>query len=121
MDNASNDETEAVVQEYAKKDKRITYVKNPANVGPVNNMIKGVASLDSDFYSLLNDDDFLLPTIHEQAMEAFNRDPRIGFACARIVKADLMSEKIALLNRDWASGVYDPSMPLTSKMLDRIS
>jgi glycosyltransferase involved in cell wall biosynthesis len=117
-DNASDDETEAAVREYARHDQRVQYFKNPSNVGAVRNVIKGIAAVTTDHYSLLSDDDFLLPSFYEEAISAFQEYPEIGFACAPVVKIDLLSGKVSPLNGDWQTGLYAPSVPVATRMME---
>jgi glycosyltransferase involved in cell wall biosynthesis len=59
-DNASGDETESVVRELMQQDHRISYVKNDENIGCIANFYKGVEAVETDYYSILSDDDILL-------------------------------------------------------------
>ncbi|MBT9169400.1 MAG: GalNAc(5)-diNAcBac-PP-undecaprenol beta-1,3-glucosyltransferase [Syntrophomonadaceae bacterium] len=115
-DNASGDETEDVVAEYIRHDDRVFYFKNSQNIGGVNNMIQGVYAVNTDFYSLLNDDDFLLPDFYENAMREFESHPQAGFVCAKIITVDLVNKKMQFRSKDWLPGVYQPSNKIASKM-----
>lgn len=117
-DNASGDETEEVVAEYIRRDDRVFYVKNDHNLGAINNMIKGVEAVSTEFYLLLNDDDFLLPDFYESAMREFERCPRAGFVCTGTIVVDVANKKMQYRNRDWVPGVYDPSNVVISKMFN---
>jgi glycosyltransferase involved in cell wall biosynthesis len=115
-DNASGDETEAVVAAYAQRDARVVYFKNGQNIGAVNNMIRGVEGVTTPFYSLLNDDDFLLPGFFENVMAGFARHPSAGFACAKSLIVDRVRNRISFRNRDWEGGFYEPSIENTNHM-----
>lgn len=115
-DNASGDETEDVVAEYIRHDDRIFYFKNRQNIGALNNMTQGVDAVTTDFYSLLNDDDFLLPDFYENAMREFEIYPCSGFVCAKTITVDLVNKKMQFRNQDWLHGVYQPSNEIVSKM-----
>lgn len=115
-DNASGDETEDVVAEYIRHDDRIFYFKNSQNIGALNNMAQGINAVTTDFYSLLSDDDFLLPDFYENAMREFERHPRSGFVCAKTITVDLVNKRMQFRNRDWLHGVYQPSNEIASKM-----
>lgn len=117
-DNASGDETESVVSEYVQQDERVRYIKNPTNVGAIANMIGGVQNVQTEFYSLLNDDDFLMPDFYENAMEEFSKCPAATFVCARTMTVDLINRRMQLRNKDWLSGQYIPSIETTSHMFD---
>lgn len=115
-DNASEDETEDVVAEYIRQDDRVFYIKNNQNIGALNNMIQGVEAVSTDFYSLLNDDDFILPDFYQNAIREFERYPQAEFVCAKTITVDLINKKIQLRNKDWLPGVYEPSNQIISKM-----
>jgi Glycosyl transferase family 2 len=115
-DNASGDETEAVVAAYAQRDGRVVYHKNIENIGAVNNMVRGVAGVATEFYSLLNDDDFLLPGMFENVIAGFDRHPEAGFVCAKSLIVDRVKGRISFRNRDWEGGFYQPSIETTNKM-----
>jgi len=117
-DNASGDETEQIVTEYAKRDDRVTYYKNERNIGPVPNMKNGVAAVTTPFYSLLNDDDFLLPDFYYNAMEAIKECPEAGFVCAKAITIDLTKNRFAHRNEDWCAGVYRPSLKVMKQLYD---
>lgn len=115
-DNASGDETEGVVAKYVRRDDRITYFKNSENIGAANNMAQGVEAVNTDFYSLLNDDDFLLPNFYENAIGEFQSHPQAGFVCAKTIVVDVMNKRLQFRNKDWQGGLYQPSNEIASKM-----
>lgn len=115
-DNASGDETAEVVAEYIQDDDRVSYIKHKKNIGACNNMIKGVESVNTDYYSLLNDDDFLLPDFYRNAMQAFERSPEAEFICSKTISADTINKKWNFRNKDWLPGFYRPSNIIASKM-----
>lgn len=59
QDNASPDNTEAVVKTF--NDKRIKYFKNDTNIGGVRNAIEILEKASGDYVFYLTDDDFLFP------------------------------------------------------------
>ena len=59
VDNASEDNTSEVAQTYASKYDYIEYVKNTDNIGPINNFLKSIALVDTEYLHLLADDDVL--------------------------------------------------------------
>jgi glycosyltransferase involved in cell wall biosynthesis len=60
-DNASGDETAAVVAEFARHDNRIHYHCHEQNIGGLANFQFGLARVDTPYFSFLSDDDYLLP------------------------------------------------------------
>lgn len=115
-DNASGDETEEIVAEYIQRDKRIFYFKNEKNIGALNNIIQGIRSVNTEFYSILSDDDFILPKFYENAIHEFEECPLAGFVCAKTLTVDIVNEQMQFRNRDWSPGFYQPSKVIASKM-----
>lgn len=75
FDNASGDETASVVKELSLVDPRVKYYCHAENIGIYPNFIFGVESVRTPFFSLLSDDDVLLPGFYQEAMQAFERCP----------------------------------------------
>ena len=115
-DNASGDETEAIVKGFAVHDSRVFYYKNSENIGFMANILQGLNAVTTPFYSLLSDDDFLLPDFYEQAIKAFDTNPSAGFICSKTIMIDLINRKIKYRNQDWSAGFYEPSNETVSKM-----
>jgi glycosyltransferase involved in cell wall biosynthesis len=115
-DNASGDDTEHVVAEYSRHDPRIFYFRNISNIGAVNNIIQGVEAVTTGFYSILNDDDFILPDFYQNALMALDRYPEAGFVCAKSITIDLVYRKWQFRNCDWSPGLHRPSSEIASKM-----
>lgn len=115
-DNASGDETEAIVKAFSERDSRVFYFRNNENIGAQANIIQGLNAVTTPFYSLLSDDDFLLPDFYEQAINAFNMNPTSGFVCSKTIVIDLINKKIQYRNQDWAAGLHEPSNDIISKM-----
>lgn len=116
-DNASGDETEDVVREMCKLDRRIEYIKRVSNLGPGLNMVRAVSSVETPYFSLLNDDDFLLPDMYSDSMAAFLKHDRVGFVCSKTLSVDVTNASMQFRNGDWVGGFYEPSSALSSKML----
>lgn len=115
-DNASQDDTESVVMGYASHDARVSYHKNPENLGPVRNMIQGVNAVQTPYYSLLNDDDFLLPGFFERAVQGFVDHPEAMLSCTKTKVVNTADGSVILRNQDWQEGLYQPSPDLVKKM-----
>lgn len=115
-DNASQDGTESVVMDYANRDARVFYHKNPENLGPVRNMIQGVNAVETPYYSLLNDDDFLLPGFFERAVQGFVDHPEAMLSCTKTKVVNTADGSVILRNQDWQEGFYQPRPELVKKM-----
>lgn len=87
-DNASGDETSHVAAELMKEDSRVTYDCHPADIGSYGNFNHGIQAVRTPFFSLLSDDDFLVPDFYERAMECFVRFPEAAFVCMSTIVID---------------------------------
>ncbi|MCC5644920.1 glycosyltransferase family 2 protein [Nostoc sp. CHAB 5824] len=81
LDNASCDDTEAVVCSFA--DSRITYVRNETNIGIFRNWQRAIAVNSSPYLSILSDDDILLPGFIRESVLALDNHPDAGFSIAQ--------------------------------------
>jgi len=82
-DDSSTDETERVCREYAEKDRRIIYVKNPGNLGMPGNLNSGLQKCKCEFVADLHDGDIYAPTLIEKWRDALIKHPQAGFVFNR--------------------------------------
>ncbi|MEH2047998.1 glycosyltransferase family A protein [Nostoc sp.] len=78
LDNASDDDTEAVVRSFA--DSRIIYVRNEVNIGIFGNWQRSVELNTSPYLSILSDDDVLLPNFIRESVLALDNHPHAGLS-----------------------------------------
>ncbi|HXW77154.1 MAG TPA: glycosyltransferase family 2 protein [Candidatus Eremiobacteraceae bacterium] len=108
-DNASGDETESVVAHTSGGDPRVTYFRQPQNVGGIENFLFGMRRVTTPYFSFLSDDDVLLPNFYETALAGFASEPRALMSVASTVEVDaaglLRYVPLARWSRD---GAYDP-------------
>lgn len=115
-DNASSDETSTVTNEYALRDSRVKYFRNSENIGGARNIAKGIGAVNTKYYSLLSDDDFLLPGFYSNVLKAFEENPASSMVCAKTLTVDLVSKKVEFRNRDWQAGFFQPCVDVSRKM-----
>jgi glycosyltransferase involved in cell wall biosynthesis len=82
-DDCSTDDTEAVCQEYADKDRRIVYSKNRGNLGMPGNLNAGLRNCKYEFIADLHDGDIYAPTLIEKWRDALIKHPSAGFVFNR--------------------------------------
>lgn len=85
LDNASSDDTEAVVCSFA--DARITYMRNETNIGLFRNWNRAVELNSSPYLSILQDDDVMLPGFIRESVLALDKHPHaaLSFTHARFI------------------------------------
>ncbi len=79
FDNASGDGTGAVIAAIAARDARLRYHCHPSNIGGLANFEFGLRSVDTPFFSILSDDDYLLPGFYRHALEDLDAQPDAMF------------------------------------------
>lgn len=77
VDDASTDNTDEVVQKYL-SDKRITYYKNPVNLGLVGNFNKCLTYAKGTYLKFLLADDKLEPTLLEKFVPVMEQYPNVS-------------------------------------------
>jgi glycosyltransferase involved in cell wall biosynthesis len=108
-DNASGDSTAEVVQEFIQMDSRVTYYCHPENIGAGANFNFGLTEVKTPFFSLLSDDDILLPEFYETTLEGFKNYPDAGFSAGSVIS---MTDKGQIVSHQLSSwpryGYYEP-------------
>jgi hypothetical protein len=98
LDNASTDDTEAVVRSQA--DSRITYVRNETNIGMFRNWKRTVEINSSPYLSILSDDDRLLPNFIRESVLALDKHPHAGFSVGRAEFIDTNGVPLPITGRE---------------------
>ena len=75
IDDGSSDNTEQVVNKFAKKDKRIRYIKNEQNSGLVYSLNRGVNLAKGKYITRLDDDDYLFPEFFVEYVKFIDKYP----------------------------------------------
>src|SRR5690349_13137281 len=87
-DNASTDATEQIVRDYAARDPRVRYHRNPTDIGPANNHNVGVQLSRGEYFRWHAHDDMIAPTYLEECVKTLDADPTIVCAYPRTVIVD---------------------------------
>ena len=87
-DNASGDATERVVRAYAAVDPRINYHCHGSNIGLGRNLAFGLDRVTTQYFSVLSDDDWLLPDFYRMAVRALESRPDAAFVSTRVIHVD---------------------------------
>ena len=109
FDNASGDETPAVIKWFQQRGLPIEYHCHPENIGYQRNFTFAMTrSLTTEFCHLLNDDDFVLGDLFALSLAAHARVPGAIFSAARTawLTTDGVVEEVPL--RRWDREVFSP-------------
>ncbi|CAK8723029.1 hypothetical protein GMJAKD_12255 [Candidatus Electrothrix aarhusensis] len=79
FDNASQDETENVVQQLANNDSRVCYYRHEKNIGAILNFKAAVSSVTTKYFSILSDDDLLEKEFYEKALNVLEDNHDLMF------------------------------------------
>lgn len=105
-DNASDDQTEEIVKTFLKKDSRVKYHRHQENIGMMSNYKYAFDKIDTPFFSLLSDDDFLLPNFYETALKGFEQSPDAAFSACGVVQMDELGNFAGDPLASWRSEGY---------------
>ncbi len=97
QDNASTDATEDICLAYAARDRRVSYVRNPGNVGAAGNYNLVFERARGRYFKWAAHDDVCAPDFLERCVEALDRDPAVVLCCGQTV----------LINDDGSPVDYD--------------
>lgn len=78
VDNASNDGTWEICQQFARNDRRVRIFQNDTNIGPVRNWLACVEKARGEFGKILFSDDLMFPTFLENTLSHFQHAD-VGF------------------------------------------
>ena len=90
IDDGSRDETAAVAEAIAAKDRRVSVHSQP-NGGPSAARNRGIAVSTGEYVSMLDSDDLWMPQYLAQMGDALAADPRAGFAYTEAWELDELS------------------------------
>lgn len=91
-DNASSDRTEQICQEYAERDSRISYVRQPENLGAVPNFNRVFEISDSEYFKWAAVDDQCDPTYLEKAVQILDNHPDVVWCHSRSSHIDVTGQ-----------------------------
>jgi len=108
-DNASGDETFAIVAEISKGDPRVKYHCHSHNIGGIQNFNYGLQQVKTPYFSLLADDNTLLPHFFEEALDTLSRFPNAILFAGQTIFVNEKGQIIGSSLANWAPGlVYPP-------------
>jgi hypothetical protein len=108
FDNASDDDTESVAKALRGADARVTYFRHPTNIGAVANFDFGMRQVSTPYFSLLSDDDVLMPTWYATALETLDRHPDVVLVASRVPVLDDRARMLSPHVSGLSAGVHQP-------------
>jgi glycosyltransferase involved in cell wall biosynthesis len=96
-DNASTDQTAEICRAYAARDPRISYVRQPVNIGAAPNHNALVLLARGRYFKWASHDDLYAPTLLERCIEVLEADPEPVLVHARDAIIDLHGEIVRTL------------------------
>ncbi|HEX4682843.1 MAG TPA: glycosyltransferase [Gemmatimonadaceae bacterium] len=87
-DNASTDRTGDIARQYAERDARVQYHRNPVNIGCPRNFTRVVELCTTPFFRWASVDDLSAPTFVERCMEVLEARPDVVQAYPRTLTID---------------------------------
>lgn len=106
-DNASGDDTESVVRAATTPGTSIDYIGRPENVGIIRNFSGAIRDVDSEFFTVISDDDVLLPGALARNLQNLKTHPA-AVAWNGVVLSGSETRLVGLRPaRQWRMGVTD--------------
>ena len=106
FDNHSEDETAQVVNEMARSDARVKYHCHSSTIRAVENFQFGINGVTTSFFSILADDDLLLPTFYETALSSFCEHPSAQFFLGSALDVDEKGRVFNVEANRWTDQEY---------------
>jgi glycosyltransferase involved in cell wall biosynthesis len=91
VDDASTDDSVAVVQRFAGQDSRVRLVRNASNRGTNDTVNEGFKVISGDYVYLAAADDLALPGLFERAARLLDEHPEAGLCCGDPEYVDVSS------------------------------
>jgi len=110
VDDASTDNSTAIVESYAAKSNIIRLIRNEKNMGPVVNVNKQLECVTGDYACIVGADDKILPGFFEKAMKLLMLHPQAGLCSGLALRMDVNGDNIGL-----------DSLPIVSRHSDYFS
>jgi glycosyltransferase involved in cell wall biosynthesis len=105
VDNASSDETPAVVHRFA--DARIRFYRNDQNIGPFPNMNRAISLARGELICVAHDDDLYLPQFLERETAFMDAHPSVGMVHSAVYEIESSGRRRRIVRAYSSSRVLD--------------
>ncbi len=87
-DNCSADATEAICREFAQRDSRIRYLRQPENLGAIANFNHVFAEARGEYFKWAAYDDLCEPTFLQRCVDVLDKNPDVGWCHSKSDRID---------------------------------
>jgi glycosyltransferase involved in cell wall biosynthesis len=102
IDDASTDNSLAIMERYARRESGIRIVRNPVNLGVIESINRGVREAQGKYLCLCAADDLVLPGLFEKSVALLERHPQALISCAWGSTFDAETNVVRLCRNGWA-------------------
>ncbi len=117
FDNASTDGTERICREFALKDPRVQYFRQPKNVGATANFRSVFEHSRADYFRFQAHDDILAPTFLERTVAVLDEDPDCVLAYTKTILIDAAGNQTQCYLDFMACDSDDPAVRLATWLM----
>jgi glycosyltransferase involved in cell wall biosynthesis len=82
-DNASTDDTREVCERFCAEDERVSYLRQPVNLGPSANFKAVLDLAEGAYFMWLGHDDWLSERFIEECSQTLDKDPEVSLVCGQ--------------------------------------
>jgi glycosyltransferase involved in cell wall biosynthesis len=108
-DNDSGDNTAEMVAEIANSDDRVKYHCHSTNIGMISNINYGISQVNTPLFSILSDDDVMLPDFYAEALRGLEIYPEAIFSAGSVVNMTQEGQVIGVTLSSWPhDGYFSP-------------
>ncbi len=104
VDNCSTDSTYEILKSYQSRYPNIRIARNDSNLGPVKNWVACLNLAQGKYIKFLWSDDQIFPDYLSHCVEAFEKNPKIGFVYTQTILEEKLTRKA--IYRFGPSGEY---------------
>lgn len=105
-DNASSDSTELICRDYAARDSRIAYVRQPQNMGAARNFSFVLHAATGEYFMWAAADDFWYPEFVKENHRVLSETPNVVGCISRVILPHLAHQRERLTGTFPISGSY---------------
>jgi glycosyltransferase involved in cell wall biosynthesis len=118
VDNASEDKTDEICQDYSVRDQRVRYFRNSSNLGAAPNYNKVFSYARGKYFKWLAHDDRLLPSYVETTVAALDEHPEVVLCNTIVDYIGPTGEPLGTYKTPLSeAGVQDPAMRFAAMIL----